>query len=107
MCTYWPTYTYTGTAFIKFKERASAEKAVSAGGNDGSEGKKSKVVASDAGGVVVDGRSLNISFAVNRNEANRLLDANKKKKEDKRHLYLGECRTYQYNIHIYDIYVYM
>ena len=40
-------------------------------------------------GIIVDGRMLNITVAVERNEASKLSDSNKKKKEDKRHLYLS------------------
>lgn len=116
-----------GTGFVCFKERSSADQCLEEAEemkqstlNDTSEAfptemmsnkqkKKSGIVQKSlltpdvntglAKKFTLQGRVLDVNRAVERNEANKLMEANavKKQKEDKRNIYLmkegGECST--------------
>jgi nucleolar protein 4 len=78
-----------GTAFLKFKSSESANAAVAAGSVSESGKKHDKKFSGTSDGIIVDDRLLSVALAVDRSEAGRLLEDNKKRKEDKRHLYLA------------------
>lgn len=61
-----------GSAFVKFRDAASAE----------------SCVAADSSELVLDGRSLNIDFALDRNQVQKKTSVKTSKDRDKRNLYL-------------------
>ena len=61
-----------GSAFVKFRDAASAE----------------TCVAADQSELVIDGRSLNIDFALEKSQIQKQADEKSRKERDKRNLYL-------------------
>ncbi|KJE97589.1 hypothetical protein CAOG_09091 [Capsaspora owczarzaki ATCC 30864] len=94
-----------GVGFVQFKSKDGADKCLASSSSGLQLGGARPSIMNDSG-IVLDGRTLSVALAVERNEAKQLMDSNTKKREaaskltDKRNLYLAREGTIDPNSEI-------